>query len=417
MNDLEKLITDLSNYWDLSPEKVVDRLNHMNEPEIKNVVNKMTKKFQTGGFIRSIGANTNKPINITGYKFYNDTLKVKPGHKDIRQFFVQEGYTDDGVYDVANVDKGRTIYVRPEGNDTVYFDRPRTFIQGFPVDMARNQEQAKEHWYKWLEWADPKDKEVQKVRKEEWVYKDGGIIKCLKGGKTYAECKKCGGTVDKAESGVKLTKKQTKKLAAENKGITGSNFAIAYQNAKNGLRQQGLRGNELRDRARIMVSGISTPSAPLITPKPFVGPVATVNNTFVAERPELLGSKAEHEYEHLMRQRANTEIAIENADKFGDAFNMARKAGMLTFKWKGKEYNTRTKDEWDLINKHINAELNNDKTNYNFLLTIPDSVYIPKYIDVVEDPIYEQPITKQDVREERLRRAVRSLGNNLYDFD
>jgi hypothetical protein len=162
-------------------------------------------------------------------------------------------------------------------------------------------------------------------------FEDGGIIKCLKGGKTYAECKKCGGVVDKAESGVKLTKKQTKKLAAKNKGITGSNFAISYQNAKNGLRQQGLRGNELRDRARIMVSGISTQSAPLITPKPFVGPVATVNNTLVTERPELLRSKAEHEYEHLMKQRANTKIAIENADKFGDAFNMARKAGMLTF--------------------------------------------------------------------------------------
>ena len=49
MNDLEKLITNLSNYWDLSPEKVVDRLNHMNESEIKNVVDKMMKKFEKGG--------------------------------------------------------------------------------------------------------------------------------------------------------------------------------------------------------------------------------------------------------------------------------------------------------------------------------------------------------------------------------
>ena len=281
--------------------------------------------------------------------------------------------------------------------------------------------------------------------------RNGGIVDCLrKGGKTYAECKKCGGTVE-AEKGVKLTKKQTKKLAAENKGVKGSNFAIAYQNAKNGLRQQGLRGNELRDRARVMVSGISTPSAPLITPKPFVGPVATVNNTFVAERPELLGSKAEYAYERLMRQRANTEIAIENAAKFGDAFNIARKAGMETFKWKGKEYTTKTKEEQNLTNNIINSELNSDKTNYNFLMTDPDSdfsskytqayaqylgvpvselpfvvvgknvsgypIEIPKHIDVVEEPVYEQPITKQDVRKERLRRAVISLSNNLYDID
>ena len=89
MNNLKKLITDLSNYWDLSPEKVVDRLNHMNESEIKNVVNKMTKKFEKGGLL-------------------------------------------------------------------------------------------------------PKAK-----------FEDGGIIKCLKGGKTYAECKKCGGRmIEKGQSGI-----------------------------------------------------------------------------------------------------------------------------------------------------------------------------------------------------------------------
>ena len=56
MNNLEKLITDLSNYWDLSPEKVVDRLNHMDESEIKNIVNKMTKKFKNGGLIDCLRA-------------------------------------------------------------------------------------------------------------------------------------------------------------------------------------------------------------------------------------------------------------------------------------------------------------------------------------------------------------------------
>ena len=49
--------------------------------------------------------------------------------------------------------------------------------------------------------------------------------------------------------------------------------------------------------------------------------------------------------------------------------------------------------------------------------TLEHSVAIPRYINVGGDPINEQPITKQDVREERLRRAVRSLGSNLYDFD
>lgn len=51
MNNLEKLITDLSNYWDISPEQVVDRLNFMNEQEINKIVDKMTKKFKNGGMI------------------------------------------------------------------------------------------------------------------------------------------------------------------------------------------------------------------------------------------------------------------------------------------------------------------------------------------------------------------------------
>lgn len=49
MNNLEKLISNLSNYWDISPDKVVDRLNFMNEQEINKIVDKMTKKFKNGG--------------------------------------------------------------------------------------------------------------------------------------------------------------------------------------------------------------------------------------------------------------------------------------------------------------------------------------------------------------------------------
>lgn len=51
MNNLEKLISNLSNYWDISPDKVVDRLNFMNEQEINKIVDKMTKKFKNGGMI------------------------------------------------------------------------------------------------------------------------------------------------------------------------------------------------------------------------------------------------------------------------------------------------------------------------------------------------------------------------------
>lgn len=51
MNDLEKLISNLSTYWDITPDQVVDRLNFMNESEINKVVDKMKQKFKNGGVI------------------------------------------------------------------------------------------------------------------------------------------------------------------------------------------------------------------------------------------------------------------------------------------------------------------------------------------------------------------------------
>ena len=48
---IEKLILDLSNRWDCSPQEAVDRLNSMNESEINKLINSMTKKFKNGGII------------------------------------------------------------------------------------------------------------------------------------------------------------------------------------------------------------------------------------------------------------------------------------------------------------------------------------------------------------------------------
>lgn len=50
-NKIEKLILDLSNRWDCSPQEAVDRLNSMNESEINKLINSMTKKFDNGGYL------------------------------------------------------------------------------------------------------------------------------------------------------------------------------------------------------------------------------------------------------------------------------------------------------------------------------------------------------------------------------
>lgn len=59
-NKIEKLVLDLSNRWDCSPEEAVDRLNSMNESEINKLINSMTKKFAKGGMIDCL-RNGGKP--------------------------------------------------------------------------------------------------------------------------------------------------------------------------------------------------------------------------------------------------------------------------------------------------------------------------------------------------------------------
>ena len=55
-NKIEKLVLDLSNRWDCSPEEAVDRLNSMNESEINKLINSMTNKFAKGGLIDCLRA-------------------------------------------------------------------------------------------------------------------------------------------------------------------------------------------------------------------------------------------------------------------------------------------------------------------------------------------------------------------------
>lgn len=55
----------------------------------------------------------------------------------------------------------------------------------------------------------------------------------------------------------RLTRRQARDLAALNQGYNGEQFQYAMDNAMNALRKQGLRGRELRERAREMAAGIT----------------------------------------------------------------------------------------------------------------------------------------------------------------
>lgn len=55
---------------------------------------------------------------------------------------------------------------------------------------------------------------------------------------------------------IKLTRKRSKELAKENMGFSNAQYNIALANAKASLRKQGLRGRELRDNAKALVTGL-----------------------------------------------------------------------------------------------------------------------------------------------------------------
>ena len=58
-------------------------------------------------------------------------------------------------------------------------------------------------------------------------------------------------------AGTSLTRRQSRELSQLNKGYNGAQFQTAMLNAKSALRNQGLRGRELRERAREMVAGVT----------------------------------------------------------------------------------------------------------------------------------------------------------------
>lgn len=62
----------------------------MKESEIKNVVDKMTKKFQNGGVIKYFRGGKEDhtlPFKLKRHEFQSDTLNLTPGYRIISQRF------------------------------------------------------------------------------------------------------------------------------------------------------------------------------------------------------------------------------------------------------------------------------------------------------------------------------------------
>lgn len=167
MNNLEKLITDLSNYWDISPEQVVDRLNFMNEQEINKIVDKMTKKFQSGGYL------SRPPI---GNRMIISKVTTKP-----REVISSEQI--DSAMRAENKARAEQLKHEAERLRSKNFQTHMELMNKRTAQVMKTQPDAP------VTNSDPQYFNGPRNVK----FANGGVMKCLKGGKTYSECMKCGG--------------------------------------------------------------------------------------------------------------------------------------------------------------------------------------------------------------------------------
>jgi hypothetical protein len=136
----------------------------MDESEIKNVVNKMVKKYKDGGKERgsdTLPQRKSVPASAVGapkvrgeikeYRFVNDTIPEdhsfnKWGAKPlVQQYFVPwgtpEGYEELDVYPSLSI--GRTEFNYPDGRHERYFTQADYLDYAGPMGFAENQDAAK----------------------------------------------------------------------------------------------------------------------------------------------------------------------------------------------------------------------------------------------------------------------------------
>lgn len=140
--------------------------------------------------------------------------------------------------------------------------------------------------------------------------------------------------IEKAQDGSKLTRRQALDAGMTNKGYDRSQARIALANAMNTGRNLGMRGKELRQWARQGVAAIpEAPEAPDINT---FSDITLPEEELTAPVGRFIFTKA---------QLNPIVEPMQNPQTFAQAFANARKNGLEEFTWRGKRYNTLTKEE------------------------------------------------------------------------
>lgn len=185
------------------------------------------------------------------------------------------------------------------------------------------------------------------------MFKKGGklaafVSKYGKGGEMCCKKKAIlqGGMVNKVAEKMQdggetplLTRREAREQAAANRGFSRGQFQMAIANAKNALRGAGLRGRDLRQRARQMVAGqpVQLAETEFIPQPREENPIITTPLESSARLAAFLPGRA---------TTSQTSGIIEReAPSFNEMFAKSRAAGLKEFTYNGKRYNTLYKEE------------------------------------------------------------------------
>lgn len=360
-NKIEKLILDLSNRWDCSPQEAVDRLNSMNESEINKLINSMTKKFKNGGMIDCLrkggsikdcgcGSKINKDqeggiVKGGNWKDYHTIINAPGDTLRFKQYF--SGPT--------------TMQTHPEGGVTY----TKSSIDG--VSHMYGGGYKPNLWERFVLGMSPVDKETE----QNWQQ----LIKNHKNDpavKDKTQKKQMGGMIeDEGPIAGRIPKSSMFDAAREFMPDVDRRFVRqAYRTAKRQGREAGNTGTYLRQDARDRVIEKFRNYADNI---PVNMPQIPVLSTDIEIEDEPITIN-----DNLFTNLDSSMPTVQKIDRFGGNFNSAfaaaRRSGLGEFEWNGKRYTTDLAPQQPkIISQPTTGEMFNGRTTGGAVAPVPST--------------------------------------------
>ena len=398
----------------MQPEAIVQALDGMSKtPEGQRQVQAYVEQFQNemngitsnklGGKIQDFICKHAKGGHVgCGCKQDGDIVKSQNGNPALGLNFIQREYDGDGnaVYFLAPEKRFLPVNMRQDP-DSDYQQQGGEYQgngQVSIVDFGNRMRINKDPYGPFGDVAHGADSAAIANRALELMKKIG--------------MKPSNGFVQSKQEGGELTRREALDAGMQNKDYNRSQARFALRNAKNTLRNAGVRGREMRQTARQWVAGQTEEPKSIVLSAP-----SSINESLPAAQP--------------MNYPTQHNESLANLP-FNEAFGRARRAGAQTFWWprgRYKVYNTELGTSGDQANGTGNsAEMGATPnlpvidTNFNIPDIVIDESTIPQVTlnladttPVVNIPGIPEPIV-QSAQESAIQPTTESSQPNNSNY-